>query len=136
MNQEADDRATERHRLNFVVREIKKKGSELYQKSLGLKDSVIKLRKDFWEDVTVNVDEPDDIIETQASIRQQAELLSEKERGHGKLDEQLKILDRLEKSPYFGRIDFLEDRESKKDQLYIGIASLMDKDDENLLIYY
>lgn len=135
MNQEINDRATEQGRLSYVVHEIKKKAGELYQKSLGLKENVIKLRKGFWGDVTVNMDEPDDVIETQASIRQQAELLSEKERGHGKVDQQLKTLDRLEKSPYFGRIDFLEDKESEEDQLYIGIASLMDKDDENFLIY-
>lgn len=135
MNPETNDRVNEQRRLNYVLHEIKKKAGKLYQKSLGLKDSVIKLRKGFWEDVTVNVDEPDDVIETHTSIRQQAELLSEKERGHGKIDEQLKTLDRLKRSPYFGRIDFIEDKEFEGDQLYIGIASLMDQDDENFLIY-
>ncbi|WP_404451036.1 ATP-binding domain-containing protein [Virgibacillus necropolis] len=135
MNRKADDRAAEQRRVDNVVREIKKKAAGLYHKAQGLKESVINLRKDFWEDVKVNLDEPDDVIETQASIKQQAELLSDKERGHGKLNEHLKTLNKLKESPYFGRIDFLEDRESNEDQIYIGVASMMDKEDENFLIY-
>lgn len=135
MSRKADERVAEQHRVDNIMREIKKKIAVLYQKSQGLKESVITLRKNFWEDVTVNLDEPDDVIETQASIKQQAELLSDKERGHGQLDDQLKTLSKLKESPYFGRIDFLEDQESREDHIYIGVASMMDKEDENFLIY-
>ncbi|HET7657376.1 MAG TPA: RNA polymerase recycling motor HelD, partial [Bacillales bacterium] len=100
-----------------------------------LKESIVTLRKSFWEDVTVNVENADDRIETEASIRQQAELLSERERNHGNLYTQLKKLDRLHSSPYFGRIDFHEQGEEKTESLYIGIASLMDEKDEDFLIY-
>lgn len=135
MSRETNDRIAEQYRVDYVISEIKNKAEKLRQKIHGQKESVINLRKSFWEDVTINVDEPDDIIETHASIKQQAELLSEKERGHGKIDEQLKTLNRLETSPYFGRIDFIEGKESKEDRVYIGIASMMDKDDEQFLIY-
>src|SRR5690625_6239540 len=74
------------------------------------------------------------MIETQASIRQQAELLSERERTHGQLHKQLKRLEQLEDSPYFGRIDFKEDGE-KPEQIYIGRASLMDEDELEFLVY-
>ena len=57
------------------------------------------------------MDEPDDMIETAASIKQQAELLSERERTHKHLDRHLRTLSRLKYSPYFGRIDFLEEGE-------------------------
>ncbi|CAM5506145.1 Helicase OS=Lysinibacillus sphaericus OX=1421 GN=LS41612_00580 PE=4 SV=1 [Lysinibacillus sphaericus] len=37
--------------------------------------------------------------------------------------------------PYFGRIDFLEEGMSVKEQVYIGISSLMDKSGEGFPIY-
>ncbi|SET03063.1 DNA helicase-2 / ATP-dependent DNA helicase PcrA [Oceanobacillus limi] len=129
------DREDEQKRVNYVIEEINQKAEDLYSKSKGLKEDVIHLRKTFWEDVTVNLDEPDDVIETQASIKQQAELLTEREQSHGKIDEQLKTLKRLKDSPYFGRIDFIESGEQDAEQLYIGISSLMDRDEENFLVY-
>src|SRR5699024_9044154 len=115
--------------------EIHQRQNNLYVKSSGLKESVINLRQNFWEDVTVNLDEPDDIIETQASIKQQAELLSERERFHGKVGEELKTLKKMKNNPYFGRIDFREDGEQNSEPIYIGIASLMDHNDEDFLVY-
>src|SRR5690606_14379155 len=99
----------------------------------GLKGGIIDLRKTFWDDVTVNLDEPDDVIETFTSIKQQAELLAERERTHGHSYRLLKQLHRLKDSPFFGRIDFLEDGEKSAESIYIGIASLMDVNDEEFL---
>src|SRR5699024_178408 len=129
------ERKEEQQRLNQVIQEIEQQERSLIGKTTGLKENVIELRKDFWEDVTVNLDEPDDVIETQASIKQQAELLAERERTHGKISEQLKTLELLKESPYFGRIDFKEELAEEPDQIYIGITSLMDKEEENFLIY-
>ncbi|SDK18945.1 DNA helicase-2 / ATP-dependent DNA helicase PcrA [Sediminibacillus albus] len=125
----------ERERLDEVIAVISSTAKELEERKGGIKDRVLDLRKNFWEDVTVNLDEPDDIIETQASLKQQAELLSERERSHGQLSEQLKTLSRLKESPYFGRIDFQADGESQTDKIYLGIASLMDEQEEDFLVY-
>ncbi|MFD2616365.1 RNA polymerase recycling motor HelD [Terrilactibacillus laevilacticus] len=125
----------ERKRLNAILKTIKHKVQKLTGYASGLKEGIVDLRKNFWEDVTVNVDEPDDIVETQASLRQQAELLSERERSHGQIHRGLKTLARLEDSPYFGRIDFIESGEKEAESIYIGIASLMDEKDEEFLIY-
>ncbi|WP_163971443.1 RNA polymerase recycling motor HelD [Oceanobacillus halotolerans] len=130
-----DERVAEQDRVNRVVKEIDQKAEALIEKSKGFKESVIDLRKTFWDDVTVNLDEPDDVIETQASIKQQAELLIQQETVHGKIDQQLKTLKRLKDSPYFGRIDFRENGEENAEKIYIGIASLMDQQEENFLIY-
>lgn len=64
------------------------------------------IKKTFWDDVTVNIDGPDEVIETMYSIRQQAELLADRERTHEQIDKQLKTLARQKESPYFGRVDF------------------------------
>ncbi|MRH44232.1 AAA family ATPase [Aquibacillus halophilus] len=125
----------EQQRVDQVVKEIQSKITSFNERAKGLKEKVIDIRKNFWDDVTVNLDEPDDIIETQASLKQQAEFLSERERSHGQVSEQLKTLERMEDSPYFGRIDFAEDGESTAEPIYIGISSLMDEKDEEFLIY-
>ncbi|MFD1037742.1 RNA polymerase recycling motor HelD [Virgibacillus byunsanensis] len=135
MSNEADNLSVEQQRVDHVIKEISKKEEKLYSRATGLKENVIELRKKFWEDVTINLDEPDDVIETEASIKQQAELLSERESVHGKVGEELKTFEKLKNSPYFGRIDFVEDTAKENDQLYIGIKSLMDYEEENFLIY-
>jgi DNA helicase II / ATP-dependent DNA helicase PcrA len=129
------DLQLEQERVNFVSKEIDRKKLKLQKNTGGVSSDVLELRKTFWEDVTVNTDEPDDMIETAASIKQQAELLSERERTFKQMDKQIRILERLKYSPYFGRIDFLETNEKHVDQVYLGIASLMDEHDENFLIY-
>ena len=125
----------EQERVSTVVKVIDQKIKNLQKNTGTVRSDVIEIRKNFWEDVTVNMDEPDDIIETAASIKQQAELLSERERTHIHMDKNLKTLARLKYSPYFGRIDFLEEGEKQIDHVYLGIASLMDENDENFLIY-
>ncbi|WP_160141785.1 RNA polymerase recycling motor HelD [Salicibibacter halophilus] len=135
MSQEHTDWENENERLQAVISHVQKKKEALQGESDELKDDVIELRRTFWDDVTVNLDEPDDVIETQASLKQRAELLSERERSHGLLDQQKKTLNKLEESPYFGRIDFTEDGESETEPIYIGIASLMDENDEEFLVY-
>jgi DNA helicase II / ATP-dependent DNA helicase PcrA len=132
---QSKDWQMEQSRVTSVVNEIDKKINKLKLNASKVGSDVLEIRKDFWEDVTVNTDEPDDIIETAASIKQQAELLSERERTHKHLDKHLNILSRLKYSPYFGRIDFLEEGEGAEDRVYLGIASLMDEHDENFLIY-
>ncbi|NBJ67941.1 MULTISPECIES: RNA polymerase recycling motor HelD [Clostridia] len=124
----------EQRRVDHIREEIKQKELKIAAKTSDLKQDVIELRKTFWDDVTVNLDEPDDVIETEASIKQQAELLTQKETIHGSLAKELKTLNKLKDTPYFGRIDFTEDGE-EKEAIYIGIASLMDSAEENFLIY-
>ncbi|OLS39908.1 RNA polymerase recycling motor HelD [Bacillus sp. MRMR6] len=125
----------EQNRVNFILKQIKSKVDKLQKSSGKIRTDVLDIRKLFWEDVTVNFDEPDDKIESAASIKQQAELLSERERTYRQVDQQLNTLSRLYSSPYFGRIDFKENGEAKADQIYLGISSFMDEDDQDFLIY-
>ncbi|WP_163538562.1 RNA polymerase recycling motor HelD [Gracilibacillus sp. YIM 98692] len=129
------EKQQEQERVNMVVNEILRKMKALRTRVDHLKEDVIDIRRDFWEDVTVNIEEMDDKIETEASIKQQAEFLSERERSHGQVSERLDILDRLKDTPYFGRIDFLEDGENEELPIYIGLASVMDEHDEEFLVY-
>ena len=130
-----NDLYKEQERVDFIVNEIKAKAQKLSKGAKHIGSDVLEIRKTFWEDVTVNFDEPDDIAETYTSIKQQAALLAERERSFKQTDKQLRLLARLKNSPYFGRIDFHELGESETEKVYLGIASLMDREDENFLIY-
>lgn len=125
----------EQKQVDQLIEIVGIRSKELLQKGSKVTSDVLEIKTTFWNDVTINLDEPDDIIETYYSIKQQAQLLAERERTHGQIDKQLKVLGRLKHSPYFGRIDFLEEGETATEKIYIGISSLMDLKDENFLIY-
>lgn len=102
---------------------------------LGLhRSDVVDMRKDFWEEVTVNFSSPDDLGETSTSLRQQAQILNERERHHLQSSKALKKYKKLVVSPYFGRIDFSESPDSEAEKIYLGIGSLME-DNGTFLIY-
>ncbi|MBZ9534027.1 UvrD-helicase domain-containing protein [Cytobacillus oceanisediminis] len=133
-NREALEKVTEQKRIDFVRNEMDDKLKLMEQDIHNIGGDVSQIRSNFWEDVTVNLDEPDDVIETFTSIKQQAELLGERERTYGQIHRQQKILHKLKDTPYFGRIDFDEAGEGTE-QVYIGIASFMDKKNETFYIY-
>ncbi|WP_071395156.1 RNA polymerase recycling motor HelD [Bacillus tuaregi] len=132
--EEEKEVSLEQDKINQVIVEIDYAIDKLQNRSGDVKSDTLELRKTFWQDVTVNLDEPDDVIETFTSIKQQAELLSERERSHGQIHKRLKTLSRLKDSPYFGRIDFKEEGEATE-AVYLGIASFMDREEEQFLIY-
>ncbi|MEK4043162.1 RNA polymerase recycling motor HelD [Paenibacillus sp. FSL H8-0048] len=107
----------------------------LLSEELGLhRTDVVDMRKDFWEEVTVNFSSPDDLGETSTSLRQQAQILNERERHHLQSSKALKKYKKLVVSPYFGRIDFSEAGDAAADTIYLGIGSLME-DNGTFLIY-
>ncbi|QWU13524.1 DNA helicase-2 / ATP-dependent DNA helicase PcrA [Paenibacillus sophorae] len=124
----------EQNRVDRVTGLLKRHIRALSEE-LGLhRSDVVELRKDFWEEVTVNFSSPDDLGETSTSLRQQAQVLSERERHHLQSSKALKKYKKLVLSPYFGRIDFAEAPEGETERIYLGIGSLME-DDGTFLIY-
>ncbi|GGD67405.1 RNA polymerase recycling motor HelD [Paenibacillus nasutitermitis] len=135
MSEIRQDWSDEQRRVDEIIELIDTRVERLEKETLESKSEMVEIRKNFWEDVTVNFEDTAEVAETFASMKQQAELLSERERTHGQASVQLKTLRKLRNSPYFGRIDFVEDGEQEADCVYLGIASLRDKEDENYLIY-
>ncbi len=126
---------TEKSRLETVLAEMKETIYRLKNHILGVKEGMVDLRKTFWDDVTVNLDEPDDQIETQASMRQQAEILADKERQFDRMGSRIDIYEKMEDAPYFGRFDFKEEGEKQSEPIYIGRASFRDSTGDDFLIY-
>jgi DNA helicase-2/ATP-dependent DNA helicase PcrA len=125
----------EQTRVQRVIKQIKHRIGTLHRRVAGTQSEIISIRRDFWEDVTVNLEDAVEATETMVSIRQQAEVMSEHERSHRDLTRQIQTLGRLEYAPYFGRIDFLEDHGSETDRIYIGISSFLDDNGEDFLIH-
>ncbi len=125
----------EQQRVDLVINEIDKQAASLTQHVSAIKTDIVEIRKNFWDDVTVNFDDPMEAVDTMASVKQQAEVLSERERSHRHANSQLKTLARLRQSPYFGRIDFREAGEKRTEQIYLGVASLLDETNEQFLVY-
>ncbi|WP_074011119.1 RNA polymerase recycling motor HelD [Numidum massiliense] len=107
MNLTDKDWQKEQQRVDRVVADIDARITSLEQQTDQAKTEIVDIRKHFWDDVTVNLDDAIEAIETFTSIRQQAEVLSERERSHGQAHKQLTTMRRLKQSPYFGRIDFV-----------------------------
>lgn len=121
--------------MDDVTKQIRAKIRSLEETTSETKSEMVDIRKNFWDDVTVNFEDSAEMAETFASLKQQAEILSERERTHRHSALQLRTLKKLKSSPYFGRIDFVENEEEALDQVYLGIASLRDHNDEGYLIY-
>lgn len=130
-----EDWKQEQGRLDLVMEKLGKRMAELEPEVSGLQGQVTDIRKQFWEEVTVNTGSDEDFEETFYSIRQQEALLSERERSHRLRVQQWKNMKRLQSSPYFGRIDFQEDGLKFTEQVYIGVASFVDSDGMSFLVY-
>ncbi|QHT58543.1 UvrD-helicase domain-containing protein [Paenibacillus lycopersici] len=131
----AEDWRQEQERLDFVTGRLRAKIAELEPEADQLHDQAADIRKRFWEEVTVNTSSHEDFEESYFTVRQQAAILSERERTHRLLVQQWRNLNRLLPSPYFGRIDFREDGSAVSEQVYIGVSSFVDEANLSFLVY-
>ncbi|WP_155593091.1 RNA polymerase recycling motor HelD [Lysinibacillus cavernae] len=125
----------ENHYLEHCLTIIDYKIKELLSKEKGFKENAVALKKTFWNDVRVNLDTAEDVDETFFAIKQQVELLSDSELAQQRAIRNVKVYERLQQSPYFARIDFLQNGHKEPFKIYIGVATLLDAKDENIVIY-
>ncbi|MHC9531944.1 RNA polymerase recycling motor HelD [Dellaglioa sp. L3N] len=124
----------EQQRVDSVVEEIEQqsiKTAALYEKAHKETSSV---EKNYVDNAKINTFEIDDRIETNAEVQQQKQLVATTIQTEEILERQVHTLDQLGDSPYFGRIDIQDDGDPEQEQLYIGLASLVD-DHQNFLIH-
>lgn len=124
----------EQRRVEDVADQIDARIRRLEREVGSVRGDVVSMRKDFWDEVTVNFSEADDVGETSTSLRQQSQVLSEREKSHQHASIALGKMKRLKQSPYFARIDFAEEGEPEE-VIYLGIASLLEEGDEQFLVY-
>lgn len=134
MDKNEQELMAEQQRVRDVVKKVNQRLHQLEKQMGQVKSDVVEIRKTFWDDVTVNLDDPTEAVETAMTIKQQAEVLGQKERSHQHMQKEREILKRLRHSPYFGRIDFREDGEREAERIYIGVGSFLDEND-GFLVY-
>ena len=97
--------------MDTVIETIAKQIDKLENETGRRRAEVINIRKHFWDDVKVNTDTFDDYLETVINLRQQAQSLAVTQITHKHTFNRLAALRRMQKAPYFGRIDFTEEGE-------------------------
>ncbi|NRO06884.1 RNA polymerase recycling motor HelD [Lactobacillus helveticus] len=124
----------EQKHLDNIMKQIKEREKSLKKSIKSAEGQARDLNSHFFDDVKLDYDDYSTSMETALSIHQQQQLLSEREHAWQHSAKQLDTVERLEKRPYFARVDFKEQGEKKPETIYIGLGSFADKDD-HFLIY-
>ncbi|MCM0583391.1 AAA family ATPase [Weissella diestrammenae] len=123
----------EQQRLDTVLRKIKV-AQEANDKQLDrAKKGQDEVEKG-WNDVRFKSSTYSGLFETAMSVRQQQQMLQERELAQNSAEHQADVLSRLQHNPYFARIDVQESGADQPEPIYIGLASFSDAPD-NFLIY-
>lgn len=88
---------------------------------------------EFTSDVHINTTTYTGMIDTAMSVRQQQQLLAERETSWKNATSRLDILKKLEKKPYFARLN-IQEGTNKKETIYIGLGSFADRP-EHFMVY-
>lgn len=126
--------AAEQAHLDHVQKEITL-AEEKAQSSIDQAETdAASLNKQFNEEVHLSYGSDTTNLETALSIRQQQQMLAERDNSRQQSTKQLNTLKRLAQTPYFARLDFHEHGEPKRETIYIGLSSFTDQKD-HFLIY-
>jgi len=123
----------EQQRLDMVLEKIQdaKAQNTLNRQSAEKKQSDV---ESGWNDVRFRSSNYGSLFETAMSVRQQQQMLQERELAMNSVEHQAIVLDRLQERPYFARIDVQEAGSETVEPIYIGLASFSDAPD-NFLVY-
>ncbi|TXK74395.1 RNA polymerase recycling motor HelD [Paenibacillus sp. N3.4] len=132
---ENKEREKEEQRVASVRANIQQRIIELGQTVDERRSEATAIGRAFWDDISVNADNDDDLIETAASMAQQEHVLQGQERSYRLAQDALRKLQRVVDAPYFSRIDFKEKGEQEREKIYIGLTSFIDAKTDEILIY-
>ncbi|MFT8392484.1 MAG: RNA polymerase recycling motor HelD [Liquorilactobacillus ghanensis] len=130
----ADIKHQEQQHMDQVVAKIKLAEKQNQQKITQVKHDTHQLQQDFPHNLRLKTETYTGMMETALTVRQQQQLLTERENDWQHAQRRLDILAKMEKKPYFARIDFQETAGSKVETIYIGLGSFADRPD-NFLVY-
>ena len=126
-------RKYEQEHLDHVVTEIKKAEGKAEQKINTAEHDIKGINKQI-DDIHLNTTTYSGMMDTAMSFRAQQQMLDERQNSWQHATDHLATLQRLEKKPYFARIDFQEKGAAKPESIYIGLASFSDQPD-HFLVY-
>ncbi|KRL43097.1 DNA helicase superfamily protein I [Companilactobacillus mindensis DSM 14500] len=130
---ELDEKQIEQAHLDDVVEKIKKSETRL-REHMEVAEDDLKVINDAFDDIHLGMDGDSISIDAALSIHQQQQMLDERNNSWQQSRQRLGILKKLEKTPFFARLDFQEKGEPKRESVYIGLSSFTDKND-HFLVY-
>lgn len=131
---DTQDLNNEQERVNYVVKKLGHRLEKTQMEYDQAHNETKRVQQNYGNNTSVNYFEVDDRIETSADLQQQRSLVNTVIQNESIIKNQLQTYKKLSDSPYFGRIDILDDGDQENEKLYIGTASFVD-DDDNFLIY-
>ncbi|TPR23507.1 ATP-dependent DNA helicase [Apilactobacillus micheneri] len=131
---DTQDLNNEQKRVDYVVKKLGHRLEKTQMEYDQAHNETKRVQQNYGNNTSVNYFEVDDRIETSADLQQQRGLVNTVIQNEAIIKNQLQTYKRLSDSPYFGRIDILDDGEQENEKLYIGTASFVD-DDDNFLVY-
>lgn len=123
----------EQQHLDHVIDEVKKAKENAKKKIQTARHDIKGINKQI-DDIHLNTTTYSGMIDTAMSFRAQQQMLDERQNSWQHAADRLSTLNRLEKKPYFARIDFQEKGADKPETVYIGLASFSDQPD-HFLVY-
>lgn len=126
----------EQKRLEEVVAKVKISQERMKENIERAREDIEGIHDTFQDDVHVGLGDDSISMDAALSIQQQQQMLNERNNSWQQSKQRLEVLERLEKTPYFARLDFEEPGEGGRETVYIGMSSFTDTDDEdNFLVY-
>jgi len=126
------DRKQEQVWLDLVLQEANAQYGEATERDDALKDDAVETQRDLWEDLgsIASSDGLDKLVDFLEYIN----VMKKQKRSHGIIEAQKTKLEKILRSPYFGRIDFRTLQQTAVKPYYIGTFSLI-TDDNRVLVY-
>lgn len=123
----------EQEHLDHVIGKIQLAEEKAKDNIKTAKSDVKELNSQFG-DIHINSTSYSGMMDTAMSVRQQQQMLSQREGRWQHASSRLQTLQKMEATPYFARIDFQEKGEQGPETIYIGLASFTDRLD-HFLVY-
>ncbi|MCM1065179.1 MAG: ATP-binding domain-containing protein [Eubacterium sp.] len=124
------DLQNEKNYFNRVEEIIRKKLAKLHADKTLLKDRILRERKEMWDENRHLIRDFDDVI----LLSSQDTDISRAEDRYERNELEIRRLTKMEKAPYFGRLDFTENITGEENTIYIGVYSLMEEDSYEIVV--
>ncbi len=124
----------EKDYLKRVINEISIQLNNGVNAASNYKKEAIEMQKNMWEDVRCAPTNSFD-LEAPAQMWQYQMDLNNQARKYKLSTDKVGRLEKMHESPYFGRVDFIENGEEKAEQIYIGIYTLSTNNNMDILVY-
>lgn len=114
--------SAEKKYLASVIEKIDAMEQEFAETSSDIKGQIAEMRRRMWDDQMHGDYNAHDLFElTQITMTEQAEV-----NRYYDFMKRLKSLEKMRTSPYFARLDFIEEGSKEEESIYIGYLSLID----------